>query len=156
MSYFFILFLIRRHAFYKQFGSGGTILLVIFESRRHFIGYFQRGEANLSGKFWRRLVEIFIYIHNYAGCWPEVDFMVHALPGGLVIQIKLFYRCDLMLMFSSRIAYSIRVSGIPSSSVGSAGPISSTAPLLVLAESSDKFVFFLLGLDKSGMSEGTV
>ena len=61
-----------------------------------------------------------------------------------------------MLIYSGRITYSIRVSGIPSSSVGSAGPISSTAPLLVLAESSDKFVFFLLGLDKSGMSEGTV
>ena len=50
-------------AVYWQFGTGGTTLL---------------------GKF-RRLVEFFIYVHNYAGGWLEFHFMVHALPGGLVI-----------------------------------------------------------------------
>ena len=120
-------------------------------------------------------MEFFIYIQNYAGGWPEFQFVYYLFISKTMLEVgqsfilwpmlylvdwssrsKLFYCCGLMLMFSRSITYSIRVSGIPSSSVGSAGPISSTAPLLVLAESSDKFVFFLLGLDKSGMSEGTV
>ena len=93
MSYFFIPFLMRRHAFYKQFGSGDTISFLM--RRHHFIKnwgqeapfywLFERGGANLLGKFWRRLVEFFIYIQNYAGGWPEFHFMAHALPGGLVI-----------------------------------------------------------------------
>ena len=63
--------------------------------RPHFIGYLS-GEAPFywvnSGVSWRTL---FIYVQNYAGGWLEFHFMVHALPGGLVILIKLFYWCGL-------------------------------------------------------------
>ena len=52
------------------------------------------GGAISLGKFGRRLVDrgFFIYVQNYAGGWLEFHFMVHALSGGLVIWIKLFYR----------------------------------------------------------------
>ena len=71
--------------FYKQFGRGGAILLVILERRPHFIGLF-REEApfywvNLGGGWW----SFFIYVQNYAGGWLEFHFMLHVLPGGLVI-----------------------------------------------------------------------
>ena len=71
--------------FYKQFGRGGTILLIILARRPHFIGYF-REEApfywvNLGGGW----CSFFIYVQNYAGGWLEFHFMVHSLPGGLVI-----------------------------------------------------------------------
>lgn len=48
----------------------------------------------------------------------------------------------------------MRVSGRPSS-VGSTGPISSTALLVLASSASANLLFFLLGLDKSGMSDGT-
>mgnify|MGYP001800828951 FL=1 len=50
--------------FYEQFGRGGTILWVILE---------------------RRLMDVFIHVQNYAGGRLVFHFMVHALPGGMVI-----------------------------------------------------------------------
>ena len=74
----------KKHLF-KQFGRGGTTLLVILERRPQFISYL-RDEAsvswvNLGGGWWI----FFIYVQNYAGGWLEPQFMVHALTGRLVI-----------------------------------------------------------------------
>mgnify|MGYP001792925169 CR=1 FL=1 len=43
-------------------------------------------------------MEFFIYVSNYAGGRLEFHFMVHALPGGLVIYIMLFYWRGLIVM----------------------------------------------------------
>ena len=52
------------------------------------IPFYQRSERG--GTF------LFIYsVKNYACCWLEVH--VHALLGGLVVQIKLFYWCGLIM-----------------------------------------------------------
>ena len=60
--------------FYKQFGSGGTILLVILERRPHFIGYL-RDEAsvswvNLGGSCW-----IFYLCPKLCWRWAGVLFL---------------------------------------------------------------------------------
>ena len=77
--------LMRRHLFITNFRRGGIILLVILERRPHFTGYF-REEAQfywvkLGGGWWSFL----IYVQNYAVGWLEFHFMVHVLPGGLII-----------------------------------------------------------------------
>ena len=65
--------------------------------RHHFIGNFgeeapfywliERGGDILFGKVWEEVGRwsFFIYVQNCAGGWLEFHFMVHALPGGLVI-----------------------------------------------------------------------
>ena len=66
--------MVRRHHFIGNFGEEAP-----------FYWLFERGGAILLGRFGRRLVDFFIYVQNYAGGWREFHFMVHALPGGLVI-----------------------------------------------------------------------
>ena len=39
----------------------------------------------------------FFYIPNYASCWLEFNVVVHAPTGGLVLYIKLFYWCDVLI-----------------------------------------------------------
>ena len=74
----------KKHLF-KQFGRGGTTLLVILERRPQFISYL-RDEAsvswvNLRGGCWI----FFIYVQNYAGGGLEFYFMFRDLPGELII-----------------------------------------------------------------------
>ena len=57
----------------------------------HFIGYLSEEGTILLSKFGRRLVKFFIYVQNHAGGWLQFHLMVHALPGGLVIQIKSYF-----------------------------------------------------------------
>ena len=62
-----------------------------------FYWLFERGRTiflSNSGGGWQIF---FIYVQNYAGGWLEFHFMSKALPGGLVVQIKLFYWCGLRL-----------------------------------------------------------
>ena len=81
--------------FHKQYGRGATTLLVNLGRGPYFIGYF-REEApfysiNLGGGW----LSFFIYVQNYVGGWLEFHFLAYSLPGGLVIQIELFYCCRL-------------------------------------------------------------
>ena len=49
-------------------------------------------ERILSGKILEQIGGAFLFISkNYALCWLECQFIVQALPGGLVTYIKLFY-----------------------------------------------------------------
>ena len=75
---------------HKQFGIRGTILLAILERRPQLTGYL-REEApfycvNLGRGWW----SFFIFVQKYAGGWPEFPFVVHTLPGGLLIQRSYF------------------------------------------------------------------
>ena len=71
--------------------------MVILERRPYFIAYL-REEApfcwvHFGGDWWSFFL---ICVQNNAGGWLESHFMVQALPGELVIQIKIFYWCGLM------------------------------------------------------------
>ena len=59
--------------------------MVILERRSHIIGYLSEEApfnwVNLVGGWW----SFFYYVPNYHGGLLEFHFMVHALPGGLVI-----------------------------------------------------------------------
>ena len=62
-----------------------------------FYWLFERGRTiflSNSGGGWQIF---FIYVQNYAGGWLEFHFMSKALPGGLVVQIRLFDWCGLSL-----------------------------------------------------------
>ena len=81
--------------------------MVIWEYRHQCISNL-RGEATfywvyLEGGWWN------IYVQNYAGCWLEVHFMVHALPRGLVVLIKLFYwwgpTCAILLIIEFHLLF---------------------------------------------------
>ena len=67
--------------------------MVMLERRPHFIGHLREEEpfywVNLGVGWWI----FFVYVQNYAGVWLEFLFMVHVLPGGPGIKIKLTYWC---------------------------------------------------------------
>ena len=67
-------FLMWRHHFIGNFGKEAP-----------FYWLFQRGGTVFWVNLGRGRLSFFIYAQNYAGGWLEFNFMVHALPGGLVM-----------------------------------------------------------------------
>ena len=47
---------------------------------------FERGGA----------ISLIYFVQKYAECWLEFHFMVHDQPGGQVVKIEIFYRCNLI------------------------------------------------------------
>ena len=61
--------------------------MVILERKAPFYWLIERGGDILFGKIREEVGRwsFFIYVQNYAGGWLKFHFMVHALPGGLII-----------------------------------------------------------------------
>ena len=85
----------RGPYFIGFFERGGSILLAIRERKHSFIELV-----------WEEVGGFFIYVQNYAGGWLEFQLMVHAQAGGLVIWIKLFFRCGLSVNKLAKISKS--------------------------------------------------
>ena len=73
------------------------MLFVIVERRPHFISAIRERRHNFIEKTLDKVGEFLIDVQNYTGGWLKFNFMVQALPGGLVVYIKLFYWCGLIL-----------------------------------------------------------